>query len=741
MKCSLLTLSCALDGELSRERQAELESHLVTCERCRTGMRYLHEETERISSLARVSVAPSTATALLERARVATIPQALEAAADAGGPGTGSGQGHKDADPFSLMGMGAQIITVDEAPRAIIPLPPAEEASQAGPPEGEPPPPQVDASEATPAPITEPDDAVSTASDEAMAQGQVTGAPAGQGAVPEGGDLTGRDTTVDRIPLPAPGPVAGTPGEVPDTESATGIQDGSSGAGLPDRSREEAPGDLELTPALELDTGAGAEVVDDLYQADWVSSGDQEDQAEAGDDWSEAPPEPFSPTPASAESHYDWSEDDWLAESPATSGIGTGGEGEPPPLFVPFYLPVSEPEVVGPAVEAQSPGAEIWYPPEPEAAAPEVKSQEPVADRAEGPITSPAPVPSTRDSDEVMQVALEESALLGELNDLEHGPGEGLPQMSSPQETVSLPPPPSIVANQSARGTGWEPKATLDLGLLTDITAFKPDPPGPTATPSPVTPPQSSRNYPPPLETRGPKRPVDSVAPVRGSALGEEALPRRRPPRTAPSKAAPGKSSQGSAPPRSWTKTATIAIAALAVFLIGWSLLHHSTKPTSPAPSHHHAIVPTKTNPTPAQQQSPTPATTPAVTLTGAQTFGGTGSGYQVQGAQYGLHQNNTQLWVVFQLVTGSGAPKVTTGFDGTSSLYVEMAGVTPGTAVAQPFSGVVVTSVSPTQMSGFSGAVYLLKLSHSTQIVSEYLLPGSPTSSAGERVVLELQN
>ena len=80
MKCSLLTLSCALDGELSQERQAELETHLVTCERCRSGMRYLREETERISQLARAHVPPGSATAILERARV-LAPEATGSAA------------------------------------------------------------------------------------------------------------------------------------------------------------------------------------------------------------------------------------------------------------------------------------------------------------------------------------------------------------------------------------------------------------------------------------------------------------------------------------------------------------------------------------------------------------------------------------------------------------------------------------------------------------------------------------
>ncbi|HUY61817.1 MAG TPA: zf-HC2 domain-containing protein, partial [Candidatus Dormibacteraeota bacterium] len=74
MKCSLLTLSCALDGELPTPRQAELEAHLVSCDRCRTGMQYLREETERITSLPRLSLPELTIEALLARTKVADAP-------------------------------------------------------------------------------------------------------------------------------------------------------------------------------------------------------------------------------------------------------------------------------------------------------------------------------------------------------------------------------------------------------------------------------------------------------------------------------------------------------------------------------------------------------------------------------------------------------------------------------------------------------------------------------------------
>lgn len=181
-----------------------------------------------------------------------------------------------------------------------------------------------------------------------------------------------------------------------------------------------------------------------------------------------------------------------------------------------------------------------------------------------------------------------------------------------------------------------------------------------------------------------------------------------------------------------------VAVAALAVFLIGWAVTHqHAAAPTSRPQAHTSA--PSSTPSKPATTPSSAPSTAPALALTGTQSFGSSGSGYQVQSARYGLHQNGTQLWVVFQLAQGTGAPKVTTGFDGTTTLYVEMSGVAAGAAVSQPPSGELVSSVKLGHLPGFSGAVYVLTLSRSAT-VSGYLLPGSPTGSAGERVVLQLQ-
>ena len=56
MRCSLLALSSYIDTELDQEPAGELEAHLVACDRCRTAIGHLREESVRIGALARVHV-------------------------------------------------------------------------------------------------------------------------------------------------------------------------------------------------------------------------------------------------------------------------------------------------------------------------------------------------------------------------------------------------------------------------------------------------------------------------------------------------------------------------------------------------------------------------------------------------------------------------------------------------------------------------------------------------------------
>jgi hypothetical protein len=56
VRCSLLALSSYIDNELDHEPSGELEAHLVACDRCRTAIGHLREESARIGGLARVHV-------------------------------------------------------------------------------------------------------------------------------------------------------------------------------------------------------------------------------------------------------------------------------------------------------------------------------------------------------------------------------------------------------------------------------------------------------------------------------------------------------------------------------------------------------------------------------------------------------------------------------------------------------------------------------------------------------------
>jgi hypothetical protein len=67
VKCSLLTLSTYIDGELVPDRRAEVDAHLVGCPRCSAGAATLREERVRVGQLARVRVAPQSMRLMLEQ--------------------------------------------------------------------------------------------------------------------------------------------------------------------------------------------------------------------------------------------------------------------------------------------------------------------------------------------------------------------------------------------------------------------------------------------------------------------------------------------------------------------------------------------------------------------------------------------------------------------------------------------------------------------------------------------------
>ncbi len=74
MKCSLLTLSTFIDGELAPQRSAEVDAHLVGCPRCHAGAATLREEKARVGQLARVTVDPGSAQLMLEQVGIIVDP-------------------------------------------------------------------------------------------------------------------------------------------------------------------------------------------------------------------------------------------------------------------------------------------------------------------------------------------------------------------------------------------------------------------------------------------------------------------------------------------------------------------------------------------------------------------------------------------------------------------------------------------------------------------------------------------
>jgi Putative zinc-finger len=73
VKCSLLSLSTYIDGELAADRKAELDAHLVGCARCSAGAATLREEKTRLGQLARVRVAPQSARLMLEQVGITGV--------------------------------------------------------------------------------------------------------------------------------------------------------------------------------------------------------------------------------------------------------------------------------------------------------------------------------------------------------------------------------------------------------------------------------------------------------------------------------------------------------------------------------------------------------------------------------------------------------------------------------------------------------------------------------------------
>jgi hypothetical protein len=363
--------------------------------------------------------------------------------------------------------------------------------------------------------------------------------------------------------------------------------------------------------------------------------------------------------------------------------------------------------------------------------APPVAEHEPVLEDESPSLTE---FPHSTADDGVASLVAEEDAV-----DLDSTPTD--PDSTSAQDDVE-----SETARPSSMVVpGWEPATELKMpwGDIPAATPTKdtwaPDVTGlagvsglpvarqtplPPAAPFPASPPPSrpATAAVPGLQADRKPSNTDREPPLRSAGGGS-----RRP--------IPSKSGNDGPEARSWTRTGLIAVAALAAVLIVWNITHGST----PAGTHHAQgkATPTATaKPSPSAKATATPTPAPtALALTGTQTVGSSGSGYSVQSVQYGVH--GSQFWVVVHFSGGSGEPSITSGFDGSQTIYLEMQGVAAGTAVPQPPAGSLVTSISIGHVAGFTGAVYVLHLSRAAQI-SPSELTGSEAGAPGYLAIIQ---
>ncbi len=693
MKCSLLTLSCALDGELATPRQAELEAHLVSCDRCRTGLQYLREETERIAGLPRLALPDLTIEALLSRTKVTEPPIAAGAALPPlpvaeGEPATASA-----ADPAAEPGGPAADAAGESVPEIEVPgLSTAATAPDGGqgatgaglaaPPVG-----------LAPASLPEPEPNLDPAAAEVGPTGERDQAaeaepPTGVGAV----GPVDLDAVVPAAPPAeviaeeadgsAPAPPAA---EGPWAEGGSADEPGPGRAATAELADSEAPA-TELTDASQPEDASGPAVIDREpplpTDAPVGATGDQ------------PPPTPSASTEATAEP---------ATVAPSSTGWEAFDPPPPEPTGLAPELPTAGtagPELVSPSA-LEPPGAAAPAGPPAEGAVPD-------------PAASPEPVSA---------------------EDRGPAPGDnGGPEPITPQ--------------------GWVPPPLLASALPT-----APRPPWRAVNLEPSDLPAAYPNQTDRLDAVAASTPsriddgptLASPAPARAGAGDRATVTRRRrpPPERRPIRPAIGGLADSPA-----ARVAAVGLLAVAVLVVGWRISRlvlassHAPAPAATPRPHHGAGARPSPSAAPTPPPAPTPTPTPAPTatpapasaipsLTGTSTLAGSGSGYTVQTVRYGEHSNG--LWVVFQLVSGQGAPEVVTGFANPTTLYVELGGVAPGTPVPQAAAGSLVTHIAPAGATASGGAVYVLRL-RKAATVSTSLLPGSLTGPSGERVILVLK-
>lgn len=703
MRCSLLTLSTYLDGELAPDRAGEVEAHLVACQRCSSGLGYLREEKGHVSSLAMVHADAGAAEDLLGAVGLALLPapvmsppepapQFLLDLAESPRPSSVPPPPDESGNYLELNGSPSHVAATEKPAATAVEMSAPVDQSQ-----------EPDAQARSDTGAAEPVDVMPAEAFDARTDDDLDAAPHDVDALLHDEQVTEVAPPITPAP-PAPPQwsqsYAREPSRAQPRDSAPSVQSPAPAMPNPDL----------LVPQFLADTAAGNLAPGNTAPGKTAAETTAPEMV---------PPHP-TPKPASPSAALTGRASSWLDRArdavsvrwalmrgPQSDDIDDDS--------IQIVSGTGAPERRSSRANRTARDAST---PSVAAAADVAPAFAPIDD--DTPDSSFAP-PEHEPLQRPAFTARERLAARAAMEKLE---AEGVLARDEPVSQGAMQPKPlADTANEP-------PRRSFSFDIQEPVA-----PPGEFPRPLPrdddaAEPGRHQRL----LHGDGSRFKLPSFSIPRPS---RPAGSRQAPARQAPSSQAPWRPS-GVATPlndrRLWIFGAVVVVAGLIGLLVGKSVtpathtIAPGTVPNPTAialPSAHASAVPTPAaTPRPTPQPTATPAPTPAVAnpnaLTGAQNLGAGGAGFTVQDIRYGAHPGDYRI--VFDL-SGSGSPTTTVGFGNSTTLYVIFTGASGPATVAQPAAGNTATAVKLLQPSPISGkTIYEFTLSGPAKLSTMYL-------------------
>jgi hypothetical protein len=695
MRCSLLALSSYIDTELDLEPAGELEAHLVACDRCRTAIGHLREESARIGALARVHVPDDAVHELFsqigliaeeddlpegpvhhDRPAPVEAPPWFGAERGAALPWAPRPSAHDQSQSRELIGERSPSIAVADPPELLL----WDESID-----------QIDTAVPSPPPVrVVPAPALSPAA-------HVEAEPA--------------------FPAPQPPQLSSEP-QPPDLSTSAHVVNPPRLAAGPNafqRLRDAVAVRLALRRGGDAALDSGVEIVSGAGAPKW-------NQRTHTREWSASPPVvgPDAPPVAAA------------AAAPVVV--------PEPPVVPSADTPAATPTV--PAIEPLSPQAPARRgrlsrflglvddsPALDDMDAPAAHASEQHPDRPDGAFDANDPMPFEARGPVEATAAPELADVLNEVASL----AAPLERTSTPAADVRAPSPSTEVTRQAPSPWVDEIEEPRDVEYMGAVVAPKFAADAEPASPYTLDDDSEGASIPAPgrhmrrLHSQkadrhnwNPTLPVTGrhVLPLGGPAVGAADRDRRL-----------------------WLFGAVTVVLILVGLLVGRQVTQTAPLVASTIPSSTpavHASTPPTTAPLPVA--TPAPAVTPVIPaaptpqqLTSVKTLGTGSSGFSVADVRYGEHPNDFRL--VFDMAypdTVSGDPTTVVGFDGPTTMYVEFTGVNGASDIASMPKGQVVVSVTALPMARDTGRlIFKVTLSKKATFDAYYL--------AGARLVIDV--